>query len=222
MRRLAVLIAALLLLAACGDDSGTTTAGGVSDEFCAALEPLAEIDPDGLPTEEQLEQTRAARDAAPESTQAAFDSLISLGEALSQPEIELDDLAVFDETQLAEASQALMQAADDCGVEVPLFEDTAGTEGSNSSPSDDYDSTAMRARMEGENPGVEVRNIGRFNDQISVQVGDVDEASALAVCASAASYLESIGFAAEVRITDTSDMAFAHLPRGGECAPGDV
>jgi hypothetical protein len=231
MRRLWIPLLAGLLAVACGDDAGDNGDGagsGGSDEFCAALEPLADIDPLADPTADEIAKLEAARAAGPEELRSAFDELIAVTELFVQPNLELDDLAQFDEDTQREASAALIAAAQGCGLEVPIFVYGAGEESAGGGDGGDvaaarerFESSDLRAAIEAADPSLEgeVDFIGRGNDDITVQIALLaDPDQALAVCEVVDEYLEEIGFPqATVQVTGGTGPALAAREANGSC-----
>ena len=120
-----------LLLVGCGDDDGGGAAASVDSAFCNALEPVAEIDAQDLPRQEDVDAMVAAVDAAPS---AEVEEDLTLVAEYSQAFAFLDPSNPEDEARAQEltanaadptmidAAGRLVTAADEeCGLEVPMF-----------------------------------------------------------------------------------------------------
>jgi hypothetical protein len=154
-RALFIVLSAFLLLAACGGDDGgsddaaedatsedtsaddtgsddtTTTSeateGGDAEAVCAELEALSDIDPDGLPTQEDVDRVLAAADGAPPEIADALGAVAAVGQLIADegPEA-LDEQALADleaeAGSVVEASETLVTfTTEECGFDVPLF-----------------------------------------------------------------------------------------------------
>jgi hypothetical protein len=137
-----VSLAALLLVAGCSDDGETSTTSATSnagptttleilDEFtaddvaalCADLEGLGDIDPDGDPTQTQVDRLLAIAETAPDGVAGPLRAVAAYGQAVVDGEEDLDDLrgdAVDGATLL------IAYGNEACQIDVPLFDSIAG------------------------------------------------------------------------------------------------
>jgi ABC-type enterochelin transport system substrate-binding protein len=149
-RLLLILAATTLALSACGgdDDSAsedtaadtteatdTTTADTTADTaedttgLCAELEALADIDPEALPTQADVDRVTAAAESAPPEIADALTTVAAYGQLIADegPEaLDAETIAALeaqtDGPAVEEASQTLVAfTTDECGIDVPLF-----------------------------------------------------------------------------------------------------
>jgi hypothetical protein len=133
------------LVVGCGDDGGpaatvttrppVTTSDPlplrVAESFdaddvearCAALEGLADIDPDADPTASDVERLRAVAELAPPAVADPLLTVADYGRAVVAGEEDTSEA----ETAAAEASLVLVAyGLDACGLQVPLFDRLSG------------------------------------------------------------------------------------------------
>lgn len=156
---LALPISALLLVGCGGDDGDAasdtadatettsvtettiapdeTVAGDSGDtgDICAQLADLADIDPDALPTQADIDRVQAAAESAPAEIQGDLATVATIGRLIadSAPEA-LNDIDALAELEAAMTAPEVTAAAatlvaystDECGVDVPLFSSLTG------------------------------------------------------------------------------------------------
>lgn len=144
-----------LLLAGCGGDDGDTASDGTaattettapaettvptddtvtddtaSADICAQLADLADIDPEVLPTQEDIDRVTAVAETAPPEIQDALLTLAEIGQLIADTgEAALNDPDAFAELEAATTSPEVTAAggtlvayaADECDIDVPLF-----------------------------------------------------------------------------------------------------
>lgn len=138
-----------LLLAGCGGDDGDTASSDTTapvettlptddtivdetgtEDICAQLTDLTDIDPAELPTQADIDQLTAVAETAPPEIQAAVITLADIGQLIADTgEAALNDPDAFAEIEAATTSPEVTAAgetlvvysADECDLEVPLF-----------------------------------------------------------------------------------------------------
>ena len=253
MRRLvAVLGIAVMVAAGCSDDDDgggggststaedaeatTTTAAeeGDAEAFCDALEPVQDIDPDVLPTEEDVDNLEAAADEAPdEDLSEATGVIADLASQLVG--LDVDDSDALQEAQEAALDEEVVDAAnelstfseEECGSEVPIFTSLAGTattggDGSeDEGPAVDIDTDALRTALEENAPDVEeqITSIVSVNDQFSIGVDSLSDAdAAVDICDTVGEQLVELGGeGATVEVGDTEGTILATGEAGTDC-----
>ena len=159
MRRLLLtLLASGLAVAACGGDDGgetaaadpstTTTAPDGStttteprpvdstfvpedvDALCAALQGLADIDPDADPTQAQVDRLRAIAGTAPSGVAEPLLDVATFGQLAVDAGATVDslpeDAAAIQGAAVEAATILIAYGNEACGIDVPLFDTIAG------------------------------------------------------------------------------------------------
>lgn len=108
----------------------TVADDGPSEDVCTQLAGLADIDPEALPTQADIDRVTAVAEAAPPEIQEDLTTLADIGQLIADTsEAALDDPEAFDELTAATTSPEVTAAgealvaysADQCGIDVPLF-----------------------------------------------------------------------------------------------------
>ena len=108
----------------------TVTDDTASADICAQLADLADIDPEVLPTQEDIDRVSAVAESAPPEIQDALVTLAEIGQLIADnSEAALNDPDAFAELEAASTSPEVTAAggtlvayaADECDIDVPLF-----------------------------------------------------------------------------------------------------
>jgi hypothetical protein len=113
----------------------TVSDDGASEDICTQLADLADIDPDALPTQADIDRLTAVAEAAPPEIQDELTTLADIGQLIADTSgAALEDPEAFDELTAATTSPEVTAAgealvaysAEQCGIEIPLFTSFTG------------------------------------------------------------------------------------------------
>ena len=101
-----------------------------SDALCAALQGLADIDPDADPTQAQVDRLRAIADTAPSGVAEPLLDVATFGQLGVDAGATVDslpeDAAAIQGAAVEAATILIAYGNEACGIDVPLFDTIAG------------------------------------------------------------------------------------------------